>query len=121
PSAAPYLNDTWSERPVTVSATASDPYGDIRHIVVELDDGSTSSVAAHTGSSYSVTFAVYGNYELKITAIDQAGHASITEQRIVKIDNSSPPTSSTPDEDPSDSKPDNAEPGDAELDDAEHT
>ncbi len=121
PSNDPYLNDTWSERPVTINATASDPYGDIRHIVVELDDGSTSSVAAYTGSSYSVTFAVYGTYELKITAIDQAGNASVTEQRIVKIVNSSPPSTSTPDEDPSDSRPDNAEPGDAELDDAEHT
>ena len=97
PSATPYVDDTWSPRPVTVNATASDPYGEIREIVVETDNGSTSSVAAYSGNTYSVTFAVYGAYELKITAIDQAGNASVTEQRIVKIDNSPSPVS-TPDE-----------------------
>jgi len=96
PSAATYVHDTWSTRPVTVHATASDPLGEIREIVIEMEHNSQSSVTAYPGKKYSVPFAGNGIYQLKITAIDKAGNASVTEQRIVKINNSSPPTTSTP-------------------------
>src|SRR5690606_4876250 len=72
PSATPYADDTWSTRPVTVNATATDPYGEIREIVVEIDNGSSGSVAAYPGGAYSVTFATYGTYEMKITEIGRA-------------------------------------------------
>ncbi|QNK55859.1 leucine-rich repeat protein [Paenibacillus sp. PAMC21692] len=96
PSAAPYLNDTWNASPVTVHATASDSLGEIREIVVETEYDSQSSAAAYPGNTYSAntysaTFAANGTYQLKITAIDQAGNVSAAEQHIVKI-NITPPS-----------------------------
>ncbi len=95
PSATPYTDDTWSEWPVTIDATATDLYGDIREIVVETESGGLSSLAAYPGDTYSVTFAANGTYRLKITAFDQAGNVSAEEQRIVKIGNSPSPGSTT--------------------------
>ncbi|GBG08398.1 putative S-layer protein [Paenibacillus agaridevorans] len=92
---APYTQDTWSAEPVTLHATASDSFGEIREIVVETEYDSRSSVATYPGNTYSATFAANGTYQLKITAIDQAGNASATQQRIVKT-NISPPPTSTP-------------------------
>jgi len=94
-SATPYVHDTWSTGPVTVNATASDLFGEVREIAVEMEYDSQPSVAAYPGNAYSVPLTGNGIYQLKITAIDQAGNVSATEQRIVKI-NSSPPTTSTP-------------------------
>ena len=91
PSAVPYTQDTWSAEPVTLNATASDSFGEIREIVVETEYDSRSSVAAYPGNTYSVAFAANGTYQLKITAIDQAGNVSATEQRIVKINITPPP------------------------------
>jgi len=94
-SGDPYANDTWSAGPVTVDVTASDSFGDIREIVVETEYNAVGSVAAYPGSTYSATFAANGIYQLKITAIDQAGNASAIEQRIVKINSGSSSPSST--------------------------
>ncbi|WP_179215529.1 leucine-rich repeat protein [Paenibacillus sp. MY03] len=90
-SAVPYTQDTWSAEPVTLHATASDSFGEIREIVVETEYNSQSSAAAYPGSTYSATFAANGTYQLKISAIDQAGNVSAAEQRIVKINITPPP------------------------------
>ncbi|WP_214630276.1 leucine-rich repeat domain-containing protein [Paenibacillus agaridevorans] len=57
PSAVPYTQDTWSAEPVTLNATASDSFGEIREIVVETEYNSQSSAAAYPGNTYSATFA----------------------------------------------------------------
>ncbi len=105
---SPYANDTWSAAPVTLSATASDPFGEIREIVVEMEHDSRSSVAAYPGNTHSILLGANGTYQLKITAIDQAGNVSAMEQRIVKINissnSSSSPSGSTPYEKSSNAK-----------------
>lgn len=92
PSGDPYMNDTWSTEPVNVNVTASDPFGDIRHIMVEIDGVAAYAVPSDT---HARTFNANGTYQLKLTAVDQAGNVSATELRTVKINGSNPPSSST--------------------------